>query len=271
MPLEAGLVNLSELLTRPQALKSEAAKLQRSIAWETMVDRGWAGFSKYGVCFSFIWAAGVKYPEEARLFRSGNFYWRHVDDVADKDKPLSKRYETRQEYLQAKKAVVSQLFFEPHTIVYGDREDILLADYCFIARKLGVDLSQESLDILESIIFDEERAQQRRLLTQQELNGYFDLLDPACISGALKVAREDVSPGKFWPLSMAVKTMFNLRDFPKDFRDGLINISVEDIKKYGVDLEKLKARSTIEQLINYDPMRAWYKDQTTMGLDYLNK
>lgn len=46
---EQGLVNLSGLLANPAVLKGEAAKLQRSIAWETMVNRGWAGFAKYGV------------------------------------------------------------------------------------------------------------------------------------------------------------------------------------------------------------------------------
>lgn len=268
---ETGLVYLSELQGRPQVLKSEAAKLQRLTAWETMTNRGWAGFAKYGIYFGFMWIAGIKYPEEARLFRSGNFYWRYVDDVADNDKLLPKRYKTREEYLQTKRAIIQQLFSVQDAVIYGDKEDVLLADYCLAAKNLGVDLRQESLDILDSIIFDEERARQRKLLTQQELDDYFELLDPACISGALKVAREPVDVGEFWPLSMAVRTMFNLRDFPKDFRDGLINISIEDIENYGVDLVQLEGRSTIRELIAYDSMRRWYFDQVAAGLRYLGQ
>ncbi len=268
---EAGLINLSELIARPENLKSKATKLQRSIAWETMVNRGWAGFAKYGVYFTFMWAAGVKYPEEARLLRSGNFYWRYVDDIADNDRPLPSRYKSRADYLQSKKATLGKLFFSPPQTIYGDKEDVLLADYQYVAQGLGIDLSQESFDILESIIFDEERARQRRLLTQKELDDYFELLDPACIKGALKVAGEVVDPGEFWPLSMAVRTMFNLRDFPKDFRDGLVNISKEDIEKYQVDLSQLKSRSTIGQMVSYGPIRGWYQDQVQMGLEYLDQ
>lgn len=265
------LINLTDLLAQPKVLQTEAAKLQRSIAWETMVNRGVGGFTKYGLYFGVMWAGGIKHPQEARLFRSGNFYWRDVDDIADKDKQLLPRYQTRQEYLQAKKFTVQKLFFEPNAEVLGDRQDILLADYYYVSRRLGIDLSQESLDILESIAFDEERARRRKILTQTELDDYFELLDPACIKGALKVAREDCDPQEFYPLSMAVRTFFNLRDFPKDFRDGLINISREDIEEYGVDLNSLEGRSTIEQLLMYDPMRRWYQDQTNAGLRYLNQ
>lgn len=271
MKEQDSLVNLSALLARPEVLKDEVDKLQQSIAWETMVNRGVEGFTKYGVYFGFMWMAGVLYPEEARLFRSGNFYWRDVDDIADKDKPLPSRYHTRQEYLETKKTTIQKLFFEPNTVVYGDRQDILLADYYNIGRRLGIDLSQESLDILESIAFDEERARQRKLLTQDELDNYFELLDPACIKGALKGAGENFDPEEFHPLSMAVRTFFNLRDFPKDFKDGLVNISIEDIDKYGIDSTRLEGRSSIEQLIAYEPMKRWYQDQTKTGLRYLDE
>lgn len=218
-----------------------------------------------------MWVAGVKYPEGARLLRSANFYWREVDDIADQDKPLPSRYASRADYLQAKKTTILHLFSEHDQPIYGDREDILLADYYYVAKKFGFDLKQESLDILDSIIFDEERARQRKLLTQKDLDNYFELLDPACISGALKVAEEQAGTQELWPLSMAVRTMFNLRDFPKDFRDGLINISKEDIEKYGIDLAKLEGRSTITQLVAYEPMKRWYQDQTAIGLRFLDE
>lgn len=268
---QGSLVNLSALLAQPKVLEAEAGKLQWSIARETVINRGIKGFTKYGVYFASMWVAGIIYPEEARLFRSGNFYWRDVDDIADKDKPFPPRYHTRQEYLGVKKATIQKLFFEPDAVVYGDRQDIMLADYFSVGRKLGIDLSQESLDILESIDIDVSRAEQRRLLTQKELDNYFGLLDPACIKGALKGAGESVDPEQFHPLSMAVRTFFNLRDFPKDFKDGLINISTEDISSYGVDLTQLEGKATIEQLLSYEPIRNWYQDQVVAGLDFLDQ
>lgn len=265
------LVNLSELLANPRVLNAQAGKLQRLTAWETMVNRGVGGFAKYGIYFSVMWIAGLKYPLEASLLRSGNFYWRYVDDVVDNDRPLPARYISRAEYLQNKRRTLTNLFSPTGEPIYGDREDIMLAHYDSLAKKLGIDLSQESFDILDTIIFDEERARERKILTQVELDDYFELLDPACIKGALKVAREDCDPEEFHPLSMAVRTYFNLRDFPKDFKDGLVNISAEDTEKYEVDLDRLEGVSTIEELITYGPMRDWYRDQTREGLRFLRE
>ncbi|MBI2020404.1 hypothetical protein HYS94_03195 [Candidatus Daviesbacteria bacterium] len=262
-------VNLSNLLAQPKVLQAEADKLQRSIGWETLTSRGKRGFIQYGSYFAAMWGFGLIYSEESRLFRSANFYWRFIDDIADKDRPLSPWYKSREEFLQHKKGTIHQLFSQPESTIYGDKEDILLADYYSTSRKLGVDLSQESFDILDSIIFDEERARERRILTQQELDEYFGQLDPACIRGALKVAGETCDHRNFDPLSLAVRTMFNLRDFPKDFRDGLINMSEEDIKRYGVELEALRV-DRVEQFAGYHPMRRWYQDQITAGQYYLD-
>ncbi len=264
------LVNLSYFLKNPKVLESKAGQLQRSIAWETMINRGVGGFTKYGVYFSMMWLTGIRYPTEARLFRSGNFYWRWFDDVVDKDRPLPFQYQSREEFLQSKRDIIESLSLHPATTIYGDRQDILLAHYVFLARKKNIDLTQESLDILRSIEIDLERGRERRIFSQKELDGYFGLLDPACIKGALKVAREDCDPEEFYPLSMAVRTFFNLRDFPKDFGDGLVNISMEDIDKYGVDLTQLQGKSTIEQLLTYEPIKNWYRGQTQSGLKYLD-
>ena len=265
------LVNLSYLISHPKALDAEAGKMQRETAIETITNRGLRGFAKYGVYFSVMWAAGVKYPLEADLLRSGNFYWRYVDDVVDHDRPLSERYSSQAEYLQQKRATLTQLFYPTGELTFGDREDVMVAHYHSLAGRLGIDLTQESFDILDTIIFDEERCRDRRILSQKELDDYFELLDPACIKGALKVAREDCDPEEFHPLSMAVRTFFNLRDFPKDFEDGLINISKEDIEKYEVDLNQLEGRATLEQLLLYGPIREWCLDQTNAGLRFLEE
>lgn len=264
-------VNLSYFAAHPEICHPQAEALQRSIAWETMENRGIQGFKQYGLYFAVMWIGGLKYPEHAKLIRSGNFYWRWVDDVADGDRQLPEEYTTREEFLQRRRNIVQQLFFQPESNIYGEREDILLADYYCVARRLGVDLRQESLAILDSIIWDEERARNRRVLTQDELIEGIDKSDLACISGGLKVAGESCTPYDLSTLSWAVRTRFNLRDFPKDFAQGMINISTEDVEEYGVDLTKVAGRSTVEQLVAYGPMRAWYKNQTAVGRNFLDE
>lgn len=271
MKEQGNLVNLSYLLANPDVLDAQAGRMQRATAVETMGNRGAKGVAKYGIYFSVMWAAGLKYPVESNLLRSGNFYWRYVDDVADNDRSLPERYFTRADYLQGKRSTLTSLFYPTGEPIYGDREDIMLAHYHSLAGRLGIDLTQESFDILDTIIFDEKRARERRVLTQVELDDYFELLDPACIRGALKVAREDCDPDDFHPLSMAVRTFFNLRDFPKDFKDGLINISAEDIERYEVDLRQLEGKENIKQLLDYGPIRDWYQEQTNAGLKFLDE
>ncbi len=263
------LVDLSRFLVYPDLLQKEATRLQRFIAWKTMTNRGVGGFTQYGAFFVGMWVYGLVEPERAGLIRSAYFWLRHIDDVADGDKVLPAGYKSKHNFLQRKIALTEQVFSGGGIDVFGDREDILLVDYYSLAKRLKIDLRDESLAILDTIVLDEERARSRRSLTKEELNSYFDRLDFACVGGGLKVAGETCDSYDLFSLSWAVRTMFNLRDFPKDFAQGIINISREDIADYGIDLGQLKGRDSVERLCAYDPMRKWYEDQVETGLDFL--
>ncbi len=262
-------LDLSDLAAHPENCRPQAESLQRSIAWETMARRGIRGFRQYGVYFASMWIGGVINPERAGLLRSSYFWFRHIDDVADGDKPLPKGYKNRQQFLQSKWDLVGQMFSEVNGPIYGDREDLLLADYYSLARKFNIDLSQESFSILDTIILDEERTRSRRVLTSEELTGYFDKLDFACVGGALKVVGETCEREDLSTLTYAVRTWFNLRDFPKDFDSGIINISREDIDQYGIDLSRINGAETFEQVMTYAPLRRWYEYQIVKGRDLL--
>lgn len=254
-------VNLTALMRNPDLCEKQAGALQKLIAMETIEHRGIKGLRQYGKFFALFWLYGLPEPIRANLIRSSYFWFRHVDDIADGDKKLSKGYRDKQEYLQHKRNLVERLSSEQKSPVLGDEEDILLADYLLAARKLKVDLGKESIAILDTIAFDEERSRTRRVPTQQELDDYFDKLDFACIAGALKVAGETCPSETLADLSRAVRITFNLRDFPKDFKEGIINISVEDVEKYGIDPSKIEGKKDIKELIMYEPIRNWYRDQ----------
>ncbi len=93
-------VDLSYLAAHPEVCRPQAEDLQRSIAWETMVTRGLPGFRQYGSYFGLMWLGGLINPERASLVRSSYFWFRHVDDIADGDKPLPRGYQSRQEFLE---------------------------------------------------------------------------------------------------------------------------------------------------------------------------
>lgn len=264
-------IDLAYFAAHPKLCDKEAGSLQRSIAWEAMSSRGLRGFTQYGIYFGGMWVYGAYQPTQAGIIRSGNFYWRWVDDGGDGDIALPPRYSSQEQFLQVKKDLVDGLFANPIRVSFGDRQDILLIHYFLKSKKLGIDLGKESKDILDTLIWDEERARNRRILTQTELNEGLGKLDLACVDGAFKVANEPYSSKDLESLSWAMRIMFNLRDFPKDFSRGIINISAEDIENYGVNLRELDGVTRVEQLLSYEPMRGWYKDQVEQGLGFLQE
>lgn len=212
----------------------------------------------------------MRNPDGAKIIRDGNFYFRLVDDIADDDRPLPVAYKTKQEYLQRRRDVLKRLYAD-NIYASGDEEDVLVVDWMRREKRLGINLRSETFAILDSIIFDEERARFGKVLTQQELDGYFQQLDLACLSGSLKVAGERCSPQKLADLAMAVRIMFNLRDFPEDYTRGIINISREDLDRYDINLACCDGKTTIEELVANPSMKSWYQDQTNLGLQLLQK
>src|SRR3989344_2175511 len=215
-------INLADLISQPEIFRQLADNLQKSIAFEAIKSRGLRGLKQYGRFFALFWAYGLLEPDRAKLLKSSYFWLRHVDDIADGEKALPVNYQSKQEFLQSKRAACKNLFSGKSTAV-GDREDILLVDYLSISRKLGIDLEEESLNVLDTIIFDEERARNRRIPNQQELDDYFQKVDSACVGGAIKVAGDSFQSNDLSDLSWATRIVFNLRDFPRDFAQGIIN------------------------------------------------
>lgn len=267
----ASVISLTELIINPSLCEERASALQRRIALETVQSRGWLeGTRQYGRYFLSMWLYGLRNPDGARIIRDGNFFFRLVDDIADDDRPLPVVYKTKEEYLQRRKDVLGKLYAE-NIYVSGDEEDVLVVDWMRREKRLGINLGDEALAILDSIIFDEERSRSHKILTQVELNRYFQMLDVACLSGSLKVAGETCNPQELADLAMAVRIMFNLRDFPEDYQRGVINIPREDLDRYGIDLAYCDGKTTIDELIAYPVMREWYGDQINSGLQFLQK
>lgn len=266
---QRNLVDLSKLSDHPIRVRELASSLQRAVAFETIFVRGIDGAVRYGPYFSTFWIYGLTDPERGRIIKSGYFWLRHIDDIADGEKPVPTDYNSRKEYLERRREIVSDLASGRTAI--GDKQDILLLDYLLTAKRLGFDLTGESLAILDTMIIDEERSRTGRLLTQQELTEYYDKLDYACIDGAFKVAGEGYTSRDLEDLSMAIRTRFNLHDLTRDLKAGIINVSKEDIARYGIDLAMCARQQRVEQLFTYEPMRSWYGDQVAFGWEALQR
>lgn len=264
-------VDLSYYATHPTVRLVEATRLQGMVAAETICRRGLRGIKQYGPMFAGMLGYGLKEPVRAALIRSSYAWFRDGDEIFDNDQELPPIYKDKKDFSKRKRGLIERVLNLDNEPIIGDRVDILLVDFFSLAKRLKLDLVDESLAIWDTMELDGERAEGRRVLTQEELDDYFDKLDFACIGGALKVAGERINSKDLFDLSWAVRTMFNARDFPKDFKDGIINISEEEIHEFGVDLVDLEGKKTVEELIEYDPMREWYKHHVSRGLDFLQR
>lgn len=264
-------INLSEFVENPHATIRQANRLHLEIARTAIASRGIEGAMQYGPMFLSFWVYRIRGRDRARALKSSYFWLRHADDIADGDKPLPRGYSSKEDFLLEKKGLARKILTGSATDIFGDKEDVLLLDFAFATRRLNIDLSEETLAILDTIIFDEERSRTGRLPKQAELDDYFDKLDFACVEGGLKLAGENYNKEEVADITMAVRTMFNLRDITKDMRAGIINISSEDIESYGIDLDRCKNATTLSDLLNYDPIRRWYTDQMLACSDYLER
>lgn len=264
-------ISLDHQLHSPQKYSKEVEEIQRQVAWETMRSRGLNGFTQYGVMFSAFWIGGLYRPFEASFFRSGYGILRVYDDVGDQDRPVPAGYDSAGEYLAEKRSLIDEVHRGSRGL-RGEQHDRLLIDAVMRARRMKIDLFKEWGNIMDTIIFDEERSRDRRICTRDELDAYFVKLDSACIDGALKVVGDKKEP-KMDALEVAVRTMFNLRDFAKDFQDGLVNIPGEDVTDYGVnlagfdgvDFRSMDWDKRMKVLFEDPGLRDWYGDQLEAG------
>ena len=271
------LVNLKPYIDNSDECAKAARKLEWGVALTTMLSRGiirnkkiLPGFAQYGVFFATM-LVGREVTEAGKTISSGYFHLRHGDEIADGDLKTPKEYSSARDYLLRTREVIEQVISpNPQTPIWGNKHDILLVNTINQAKKRGIDLGQEYLAIWDTMIFDEDRRRTGRIPTQAELDTYWRNMDTGCVSGSLKIAGESVSASKLDDLSIATRTMFSIRDFVKDLKDGIVNISVEDVENYGVDMNWCKGKSE-KELLNYRPMRLWFKDQTQLGMDHLSR
>ena len=229
--------------------------------------------SKYGAFLRSMEMviAIVSFLPEGRM--RGNFlraYYmlmRHLDDIADGDRPLP-------EGNQSATALLDELMEfsaawqrgeqpAPRTFLQG-----LLA-YCLrFAGNFDEDFTSETRDILSSLKFDAERRGKDMFFSEHDLQEYFHRCDiSGTVRGCLKICNEKpkLEPA-FEPLGNAVRIHYNLRDLTEDVRGRLINVSQEDAQRLGISLDALR-----EQGDMHPGVCAWRNEQVALGLRLLEQ
>lgn len=197
---------------------------------------------------------GLKQAEErAKLLRNYYFLMRYLDDIVDGDVniPGIESLEDRIGYLKDK-----LLNIETGNN-HKDNVDKMLDECHFLANNLGFSMEEESKLIIQSLIFDGNRMLsldrncQLCIVSQQELTAHFYDLDIlGTISGCLKIYDEPLSYlDILYPLGVASRQYYDIRDFMEDIKRGLINISKENMVKHGISIEQLEELIALEDSV----------------------
>lgn len=234
------------------------AKKMRSRVFRQMLStrrKKYGSFLFYLKFFKYIAFA----PVRGEFLESYYTLMRYLDDVADGDAKLPTHYSSAADYIR------DRILFLDHLDRPKDDVDFMLL-YCFrLADKFHEDFSNETRDIMQSLLFDAERRGHKEFLSKHDLDRHFHLMDiRGTIRATLKIFKDD--PGKYMflePLGLACRHQYNLEDFSADIAAGYINIPLEESNRFGIMTEDLMNGS--------QGVKLWLKHHAAEGMSLLDE
>ncbi len=218
--------------------------------------------------------------KRGEFFSTYYAFHRCVDDFADGDAELPKTVKSRQEYVEQRRS------FALNPANPRDPADYALLRCYVLSEQLGFDVKEETIFILDSMLFDAKRAElaertgKGTIFPAAELYYHFNLLDvKGTIRAMLKFFEDD--PEKFAMLEKAGtadRTKLTLIDLAQDLEKGIINIPAEEIEQHGISLRDMKATASLASVYpNLEHLLAasaplpssivnWIGDQQNKGL-----
>lgn len=154
--------------------------------------------------------------------RSSYFFLRHIDDVLDGDRKDVKDPFTYVQDIREQVTTGTVTDSQPITLLAHDALNRLEKK-----AKEGDDPKKDFLASMNGMLFDYQRAQERRVLTKAELEEYykttfFSVLNLMFIGLESKLRAQDVPA-----LSYCQGKVYSIRDLEKDWTGGILNIPQE--------------------------------------------
>ncbi len=239
-----------------ETLVERVDRIKEQIHTSLVKRRGHRGkWFHYGLwCLKFI--PGNR--SHGELLESYYTFMRYVYDIVDGDHPYREMpYELRSDFVERRLQFAKELQ-KPE-----DESDFLLLRSSELAHKLGIDLSEETDDILKSLHFDAKRVGRRLILPSSELQEHFYKLDiRGTIRAALKLFKENNDThSTLEDLGFAARIYYDLRDYTSDLSAGYVNISREACESYNIaDFDKRSSG-----------VQRWFIDQARLGLAHLER
>lgn len=192
--------------------------------------------------------------ELGQIARTSYFFARYVDDVLDGDREIGTHPLLRVNDLREQIAC--------DNYKKGDRI-AALAKFA-IARlnerkRDGDDPEANFLKAIDIVIFDYERAEERRVLNFDELEDYYWKAFSPVVNLSLIAVQSQFRANDIRELSICQGIVYSLRDLKEDWAHGIINIPSEVLDRAGLD-----EYSSYEEVSTNPGVIKWFKEE----LDY---
>lgn len=207
--------------------------------------------------------------KRAELLESYYVTMRYIDDVVDSDAICPRGFTDTISFVSEKINFINSYIYS-NTTQPKDNIDRMFI-YCFdLARECGFYILDETLDILESMLFDAKRLNytvinnKNKIFSNIELEQNFYKLDiSGTIQASLKIFNED--PEKYFALNFlghACRICYNLKDLRSDLLKGIVNIPIEECRDFNIPLELLESRDYLQENMSKESLPLCIKEWT---------
>lgn len=214
---------------------------------------------KYYTLISALYLGSLINFKTARLIRTGYLFVRHMDDVLDGDSRLDGH---APDYVDSIKHQIESCSFTSSPKIV-DLAEYFLRELEGRARQ-GDNPRQDLLDTIDAIVFDYQRARDRRVLSLSELETYYrDAFFPPVnlllVGLGSRLRARDVPE-----LSYGQGRVYSVRDLETDWERGVINIPMEVL-----DQSHLSPVSQVESIKGSHVVRSWFSHELSRSKEEL--
>lgn len=208
-----------------------------------------------------LWILSIFGWRLASVLRSCWFWFRYLDDIVDLDLLYLGDID---QFVKSKKLILENLHDkEKLAKLKLETVDLLIIDVYYSCLKHGQDNQQSMLMLFEALEYDLYRVKIKKMYyTQAEIREYFNKLDIPSVMMTFQFIKETaITVFDLEALIDATRARYNLRDFIEDLKNRIVNISLEEIESYNIDMEKIINARSLEEALVYPQFKSWFKDQ----------
>lgn len=200
-----------------------------------------------------LYLVSFKDPEVSRTGRAAYFFTRYMDDLLDGDRRLP----NDGQILPHIAAIRSQVETGNFT---GEPEIIKLVAYSLDAlqkkTRPGDNPRQDFLDVIDIMVYDHQRLQERQALTAEQLAEYyrrtfFPVHNIMLIGLGSSLRSSDIPE-----FSLCQGKVYSVEHLQADWKAGIINVPEEILR-----IAELNPQSTYEEVIESSVVKIWAENE----------